>query len=188
MWDTALNFFAQAFSLRHQITWIAYWNRLFSIPLQCVRTVLQRPDWGPSYHTFIVFLSILTKEKHYGRLILSPVHLHSGYFVLYWLPRSPSLKESIKPWDLTAVGLFLLSPTAVKLQGGYHRGATLWPEFLLYTKRNPGPSRTNLVPLARRSLERRQSAGVTIYKHCLQTIFTNTTRWSQLKEISVKLR
>ena len=67
---------------------------------------------------------ILTYEKHYGRLRSSPVHLHSGFRVLYWLPRSPSLKESIKPWDLTAVGLFLLSPTAVKLQGGYHRGAT----------------------------------------------------------------
>ena len=102
---------------------------LSRIPLQCVRTVVPERDWGTSYHTFTVFLSTLTTvfmpcAKHYGRLRSSPVHLHSGFRVLYWLPRSPSLKESIKPWDLTAVGLFLLSPTAVKLQGGYHQGAT----------------------------------------------------------------
>ena len=45
---------------------------------------------------------------------------------------------------------------------------SLWPGFLLYTRTIPGPSRTNLLPLARRSLERCQSAGATVYKHYLQ--------------------
>ena len=127
---------------------------------------------------------------------------------MYWLPRFPSLKENIKPWDLTAVGLFLLSPTAVKLQGGYHRGATstLCGQDIYYIQKG-------IPALPARTLSRwlgDPSKGASppgslftntgykqylqtiftnnIYKQYLQTIFTNTTRWTQLKAISVKIR
>ena len=112
----------------------------------------------------------------------------------FWLPRSPSLKESIKPWDLTAVGLFLLSPTAVKLRGGFHPGATstlCGRDFYYIQKGLPAlpartlprwlgdPSKGTSPPgsLFTNTVYKQYLQTLftnNIYKHCLQTIFTNT--------------
>ena len=85
-----------------------------------------------------------------------------------------ALNPGISPWWGTPRGLFtsacVMIPDCGETPGWVSSRRhldSLWPGFLLYTKMIPDPFRTNLVPLARRSLERRQSAGVTMYKNYL---------------------
>ena len=124
----------------------------------------------------------MPRAKHYGTLWSSPVHLYSGSVWLHGdrdltvgFPGPPLLRRALNPGISPRWGSFYYLPLLWNSRVVSSRSYldSLWPGFLLYTKRIPGPSCTNLVLLARRSLERRQSAGVTIYKHCLQTIFTN---------------
>ena len=80
-----------------------------------------------------------------------------------------ALNSEISPWWGTPRGLVtsacVMMPDCSETPGWVSSRRhldSLWPGFSLYTKMIPDPLHTNLVPLARRSLESRQSVGVTI--------------------------
>ena len=94
-----------------------------------------------------------------------------------------ALNSGISPWWGTPQGLVtsacVMIPDCGETPGwvsSRRHLEPLWPGFSLYTKMIPDHLHRNLVPLARRSLERCQSAGVTMYKKLFT--FVSGSCWS----------